>query len=314
MVCLRAHRPVLLTEVLKVLTPSGREVFLDCTVGSGGHAEAILEAAGGRAQLVGIDWDSENLQLARRRLERFGDRVRLFEANFAHADTVLARVGQEHTDALLADLGISSVQLDDPDRGLSFSKDGPLDMRLSSSPQRQRQTAEQLVNTLPQDKLADLIYEYGQERYSRRIARAIVAAREKKRIKRTGELAETITGAIPRPARKTRRGVHPATRTFLALRIAVNGEMENLDGLLSLLPRILAPGGRAAMISFHSLEDRRVKRAFAAMVKSGLARHITKKPIVPTERERNENRRSRSAKLRAIEKLSDNPSDGEKQK
>jgi 16S rRNA (cytosine1402-N4)-methyltransferase len=294
-----AHTPVLLDEVLCLLAPAGRSVLMDCTVGAGGHAEALLEAAGPQAALLGIDRDGGALTMARRRLERFGGRVRLFEANFSDASAVLAAAGVAQVDLLLADLGISSWQLDDPHRGLSFQADGPLDMRMSPGGGR---TAADLVNGLAEAQLADLIYEYGEERFSRRIGRAIVLERAKKRIERTGELARIVSGAVPAPARAARRGVHPATRTFQALRIAVNDELGSLDRLLKNLRDLLAVGGRAGIISFHSLEDRRVKQAFREWAQCGTAAVATRKPATAGEEERLRNPRSRSAKLRVIER------------
>lgn len=294
------HRSVLRAEVVELLNPAGRKVLLDCTVGLGGHAEALLDAGESEARLIGMDVDEANLRLAGERLGRFGDRVRLFHANFAQVELVLAEAGVAAADVLLADLGVASSQLNDPARGLSFSRDGPLDMRLDPSGGR---TAADLVNKLPQKALADLIYEYGQERFSRRIARAIVAARQRTALTGTVELADVIRRAIPPPARRTRRGVDPATRTFQALRIAVNEEMQNLDALLAALRRVLAVGGTAGIVSFHSLEDGRVKRAFAELAATGAWRRLTRKPIVPSPPEKTENPRSRSARLRGIERL-----------
>jgi 16S rRNA (cytosine1402-N4)-methyltransferase len=294
------HISVLCDEVLRVLDPHGRKVLVDCTAGLGGHAEALLDAAGEQAQLIAIDLDEQNLRLAKERLGRFGGRARLFQANFADVKEVLAEAGLAAADVLLADIGFASSQMDDPLRGFAFTADGPLDMRLDC---QQEITAAKLVNSLGQDDLADLIYRYGEERYSRRIARAIVAARKSHPIDRTKELADIVISAYPGAARASRRGVHPATRTFQAIRIAVNRELENLQRLLDLLPDVLSPGGRAGVISFHSLEDRLVKRAFADWSASGRARLLCKKPIGPSESEMIENPRSRSAKLRAIEKL-----------
>jgi len=294
------HQPVLLAEVLGLLSCSAASTIVDCTVGSAGHAEAMLDAAGPQARLIGIDADEANLHLAKRRLERFGHRVRLFQANFSELDAVLAEAAVPAGDVILADLGLSSAQLDDPQRGFGFSADGALDMRFD---RRQERTAAGLVNTLGESELADLIYAYGQERYSRRVARAIVAARKDERIERTGRLARIVAGAYPAAARKSRRGVHPATRTFQALRIAVNGELDNLDRLLKLLETFLAPGGAAAIISFHSLEDRRVKQAFVKWAGTGRAKLLTKKPIRPSADEIADNPRSRSAKLRGIERI-----------
>ena len=295
-----AHRPVLRDEVVGLLRPAGRRVLVDCTVGPGGHAEALLDAAGGQALLVGIDVDQEILRLAGRRLMRFGPRVRLFHASHAELAEVLAEAGVAAADVILADLGVSSSQLDDPNRGLSFQVDGPIDMRLD---RRTGRDAAKAVNELPEGELADLIYAYGEERYSRRIARAIVAARKRRRIERTVELAGIVSAAYPPAARRRRRGVHPATRTFQALRIYVNDMLGALDGLLGRVPQCLAVGGRAAVISFQSLEDRRVKQAFAAWARTGRAKLLTRKIIRPTGREIAENPRSRSAKLRAIERV-----------
>jgi 16S rRNA (cytosine1402-N4)-methyltransferase len=275
-------------------------VLVDCTVGLGGHAEALLAPAGEQATLIGLDVDEENLLQARRRLERFGGRVRLFLANFADLPDVLRECGVGGADALLADLGVSSGQLDDPARGLSLAADGPLDMRLD---RRLRTTACDLVNRLGEAELADLIFAYGEERYSRRIARAICEARRRRRIERTLDLANLVAAAYPSVTRRTRRGVHPATRTFQALRIAVNDELASLEGLLRHLPEALNVGGRAAVISFHSLEDRRVKRALADWAATGAARLLNRRVITPGEAERRGNPRSRSARLRGVERL-----------
>jgi len=296
----RGHAPVLKAEVLAMLSPAGRGVLVDCTVGLGGHAEALLDVCGSETRLLGIDADESNLLRARKRLNRFGERVRLFQANFSQVNSVLAEAGVAGADAILADLGVASSQLDDPARGFSFAADGALDMRLDS---REGRTAADLVNRLDEKDLADLIYRYGEERYSRRIARAIVTARRTKRIERTTELAAIVTGAMPPATRRTRRGVHPATRTFQALRIAVNDELGALESLLSALPEVLNVGGRAGIISFHSLEDRRVKKAFAVWAAAGQARPLCRKPVRPTQEEAENNPRSRSAKLRGIERI-----------
>jgi len=295
-----AHDSVLLSEVVQLLAPAGRHVLLDCTVGLGGHAEAMLQAAGPHARLIGIDLDEGNLLAAKRRLAPFADRVRLFKANFADVRDVLAEAGAAAADAIIADLGVASNQLDDPQRGFSFAADGPLDMRFD--PQAGT-TAADLIGRLGESELAEIIYKYGQERYSRRIARAIVSARKGRPIERTVSLARIVSGAIPAGARKTRRGVHPATRTFQALRIAVNDELGNLERLLAALPEMLAVGGRAAIISFHSLEDRRVKVAFADLAAQGRGGILTKKPVAATVDEKRKNPRSRSAKLRGIERI-----------
>ncbi len=295
---LPAHRAVMPQTVLEVLGGPGRHVFLDCTVGLGGHAELLLSQAPADAQLIGMDLDADNLVRAGQRLKPLGKPVRLFQGNFSQARAVLDEAGISRVDALLADLGVASSQLDDPARGLSFSQDGPLDMRLDRS---DGSTAADLVARMEEGELADLIYAYGEERYSRRIAHAIVLARQSKPITTTGELAAIVLRAYPGAAKATRRGVHPATRTFQALRIAVNGEMENLDALLAALPDLVSSGGRACIISFHSLEDRRVKHAFADLARAGRAALITKKPRTADEDETARNPRSRSAKLRCLE-------------
>jgi 16S rRNA (cytosine1402-N4)-methyltransferase len=284
--------------VVELLAPAGRRLLVDCTIGLGGHAEALLDAAGTDARLIGIDLDEGNLARAKINLERFGERVRLFQANFADVAEVLDEAGQGPADLLLADLGVSSTQLDDPGRGLSFQADGPLDMRMNAGG---GQTAADLVNRLPEAELADMIFAYGEERFSRRVARAIVAARRDKRIERTVELARIVTGAIPGAGASVRRGIHPATRTFQALRIAVNDELGSLDRLLANLPDVLAPRARAGIISFHSLEDRRVKQSFANLAATGRARALTKKPECATVAEVAVNPRSRSAKFRVVE-------------
>jgi 16S rRNA (cytosine1402-N4)-methyltransferase len=276
------------------------KLIVDCTAGLGGHSLSLLEAAGPEARLIGMDVDECNLEAAMRRLDGTGRRFRLFRANFTEIRTVLAEAGETAADVLLADLGVASTQLDDPGRGLSFATDGPLDMRLDD---RIETTATELVNSLPQTDLANLIYEYGEERYSRRIARAIVAARKRGRITRTAELADLVRGAYPAAARRSRRGVHPATRTFQALRIAVNEELEALEQLLAVLPNVVAANGRAGIISFHSLEDRRVKRAFRDLASDDRWELLTKKPVVPGPEETETNPRSRSAKLRGIHRV-----------
>ena len=292
------HVSVLRSRVSEFLAPAGRRLLVDCTVGLGGHAEALLDGAPAEARLIGIDLDEANLARAKRNLRRFGKRVRLFQANFADVADVLDVAGQGKADLLLADLGVASTQLDDPRRGLSFQADGPLDMRFDVS---RGPAAADLVNRLPEAELADLIFAYGQDRQSRRIARAIVAARREKLIERTAELARIVTGATSGRAGAARRGIHPATRTFQALRIAVNDELGSLDKLLASLPLVLATRARAGIVSFHSLEDRRVKQSFAHLAEAGMARALTKKPVCATVDEIATNPRSRSAKFRAIE-------------
>ncbi|MDY7011095.1 MAG: 16S rRNA (cytosine(1402)-N(4))-methyltransferase RsmH [Planctomycetota bacterium] len=292
------HLPVLLDEALRLLAPAGKQVIVDCTVGLGGHAEALLESAGGDATLIGIDLDGSNLLKTKERLMRFGLRVRLFEADFADLDAVMDEAGVTSADVVLADLGMASTQVDDPSRGFSFQSDGPLDMRYS----RSGRTAAEMVNTLGESELADLIYRYGEDRHSRRIARSIVRARQAGRIERTEQLARIVALAMPRKT-GARWKIHPATRTFQALRVAVNGELESLQRLLEKIPGLLSVGGRAAVISFHSLEDRLIKRAFAAAARTGTYRLLNKKPITAGNSEIQRNPRSRSSKIRAIERI-----------
>ncbi len=289
------HFPVLLEEVLALAAPAGRAVLVDCTIGLGGHAEALLAKAGPDATLIGIDLDESNLLKTKERLARFGQRLRLFAANFADLEAVLAEAGVGRADLLLADVGVASCQLDDPSRGFSFQANGPLDMRYS----RRGPTAADLVGRRGEVELAELLFRYGQERHSRRIARAIVRARRREPIERTSQLAEIVASAVP-----GRRGrIHPATRSFMALRIAVNDELGNLQRLLEQAPGLLSLGGRALVISFQSLEDRLVKRAFAAAERAGTHRLLTVKPRTPGAEEIERNPRSRSAKLRAIERI-----------
>ncbi len=295
-----AHQPVLLNEVIDLLAPAGRKVLVDCTVGLGGHAEKLLELSAPDGTLIGIDVDEGNLKLAKERLAKFPGRVRLFQANFSQLSEVLVEAGISQVDGILADLGIASSQLDDPQRGLSFMADGPLDMRLDL---RLGSTAADLVNRLEETELADLIYKYGEERYSRRISAAIVNARRRKPVETTAELANIILQSLPAPVRQARKGAHPSTRTFQALRIVTNDEMGHLQRLLEILPSTLALHGRACIIAFHSLEDRPVKHAFAEAAQAGWAKILTKKPLTPSAEEMAINPRSRSAKLRGIERI-----------
>jgi 16S rRNA (cytosine1402-N4)-methyltransferase len=288
------HLPVLALEVVELLRPAGSRVMVDCTVGLGGHAQALLEAAGSQAVLVGIDWDPGMLLKTKQRLTRFGGRVRLFQANFADLEAVMSQAQVASAEVILADLGLCSAQLDDPARGFSFQADGPLDMRMSAS----GPTGADLVNRLGETELADLLWRYGQERFSRRIARALVRARRLDPVRRTGQLAGIVRSAVPGRGR-----IDPATRTFQALRMAVNRELENLQGLLERMLPFLSIGGRAGIICFHSLEDRLVKQAFAAAARSGDYRLVTRKPWRPTPEEVAGNPRGRSARLRVVERI-----------
>lgn len=292
------HEPVLLEEVLRELGPGKEQVFIDCTIGRGGHALAVAKELGADGTLVGLDVDPRNLEFAQKRLEGVACRVRLFHANFAELASVMEQIGNPPVQGILADLGLSTNQLFDPHYGLSFARDMTLDMRIDP---RIEHTAADLVNFLSEKDLANVLYELAQERYSRQIARKIGEARRSSPITSTERLAELVRSAIG--SRKgTREKIDPATRTFLALRMKVNREMENLANLVEKAPGFLDRGGRLGIISFQSMEDREVKQAFGSMEQTGYLRVLTRKPIVASEAEIQANPRSRSAKLRVAEK------------
>jgi 16S rRNA (cytosine1402-N4)-methyltransferase len=269
-------------------------VFVDCTVGLGGHARAVLEA--GASRLVGFDRDRSALAHAARALEPFGNRVELVHADFRRLDEVLDARHIARVNGILVDLGTSSMQLDTPERGFSFRHDAPLDMRMDVSTGA---TAAELVSQADQVTLADVIFKFGEERYARRVATAIVAARARAPIETTGQLAALVRHAIPR---KGYSRIDPATRTFQALRIWVNRELEGLDAFLIAATRRLGDAGRLAVISFHSLEDRIAKHTFRALQAAGDVTVMTKRPIGPSEDESARNPRARSAKLRVVER------------
>jgi 16S rRNA (cytosine1402-N4)-methyltransferase len=283
------HTPVLLAETLELLDVRPGGFYVDGTLGLGGHAREILRRSAPHGRLLGLDRDAETLERARAALAPFGERVRLGHADFRELPELLAG---EQPDGILLDLGVSSLQLDSPERGFSFRHEGPLDMRLDRS---HGPSAAELVNRLPERELADLIHRYGEERAARRVARAIVAARARRRLTTTLELAELVRGAVGRG----RPGLHPATRTFQALRIGVNRELEGLERALGAAARLLAPGGRLAVIAFHSLEDRQVKQAFRSLRGEGF-QLLTRKPLRPGLAELGANPRARSARLRAL--------------
>jgi 16S rRNA (cytosine1402-N4)-methyltransferase len=287
------HVSVLPAEVLAALDPQPGQVLVDATVGAGGHARLLAGRLGPGGRLIGLDQDPAVLERARPRLE--GLPVTLVHGNFEGLRAELDRLGVEAVDGVLADLGVCSDQLDDPARGLSFSQPGPLDMRLDPGA---GETAGDLLRRLNERDLADLIYEYGEERFSRRIARKIVEVRRRQPLRTTEELADLVRRCVPRPPRAGRRKppIDPATRVFQALRIAVNRELDALDAFLRDLPRCVRPGGRAAVISFHSLEDRRVKNAFR---ERETWEALTRKPVQAGEEEVRDNPRARSARLRA---------------
>lgn len=290
----RWHVPVMVEEVCGLLSAHGPRAFVDVTVGAGGHAAAILGATA--ARMLGLDRDAAALSLAREQLSRFGDRVTLVRTDFGELAAQLAGHGFAGADAILADLGMSSLALDDSERGFSFRLDGPLDMRMD---QRQALRAYDLVNEESEVELARVIYAYGEERASRRIARMIVEARRRAPIETTGALRAIVERAL---GAHRRAGAHPATRTFQALRIAVNHEMESLAALLRDGPAMLNPGGRMAVISYHSLEDRPVKERFRELERGGDYHAISRKVIKPSSAETARNPRARSAKLRCIER------------
>jgi 16S rRNA (cytosine1402-N4)-methyltransferase len=303
------HIPVLYDKVLDGLQVQAGGRYIDATLGAGGHAAGILRASAPNGQLLGLDADSEAVSFSRQALQSFGDRIVVQAANFRKLGAVALGFGFEAVDGVLMDLGISSRQLANPERGFAFSQDGPLDMRMDLC---QEQTAADLVNHLPEAELADLLWRYGEERLSRRVARAIVTARP---ITTTVQLAELVAHAVGR-----RQKIHPATRTFQALRIAVNDELQALTLALPQARDLLRPGGRLAVLSFHSLEDRLVKRFYQQEARDCICppetpvclcqhratlRTITHKPVRPTDEEIVQNPRCRSAKLRIAERIPD---------
>ncbi|MCI0638830.1 MAG: 16S rRNA (cytosine(1402)-N(4))-methyltransferase RsmH [Gemmataceae bacterium] len=282
------HVPVLPNEVLHWLDPQPGQIVVDATVGAGGHARLLSERIGPSGRLVGLDQDPGMLALARERLQ--GMNVTLVHGNFEELPTVLQSMQLGPVDAVLADLGFSSDQIANPERGLSFQLDGPLDMRLDPA---RGEPAAALVQRLHEKELADLFWQFGEERHSRRIARKIVEVRQQEKIETTGQLAELVRRCVPR---SKRHPIDPATRVFQALRIAVNDELGALERFLNALPDCLKPTGRAVVISFHSLEDRLVKRAFR---QKEIWQELTKKPVQTGDEETRNNPRARSAKLRA---------------
>ncbi|SCJ66024.1 Ribosomal RNA small subunit methyltransferase H [uncultured Clostridium sp.] len=307
------HVTVLLQEAVEALQVKPGGVYLDGTLGGGGHTEAILRQSGPDGVVYGIDRDRDALRAAGERLAAFGERLKPLHGNFHDAKALLAAQGVAQLDGAVLDLGVSSYQFDEGERGFSFQEDAYLDMRMDQSCGR---TAADLCNTLSGEELTRIIRDYGEERWAARIAAFILQAREKKPVETTGELVSIIKAAIPKGAR--RDGPHPARRTFQALRIAVNDELEPLSQALEELVSLLAPGGRLAVITFHSLEDRIVKQTFKRLQnpctcppkapvctcgKLPVAQVVTRKPILPSLAEVEQNPRSRSAKLRVAQKL-----------
>jgi 16S rRNA (cytosine1402-N4)-methyltransferase len=301
------HQPVLYHEIIHALQPNSPGFYVDGTVGAGGHARGILEACAPDGCLLGLDLDPQALALAREFLAPYGERVRLVQASYTSLHEVLRGEGWERVQGILLDLGLSSMQMDNPERGFSFQVDAPLDMRFDPS---RGLTAADLVNSLPETELVDLLFRYGEEPRSRRIVQAIIQARP---VTTTGKLAEIVARAYPKRGR-----THPATRTFQALRIAVNQELEALEQILPKAMDALSAGGRLAIISFHSLEDRIVKEYFRRESRDCICpprqpvctcghkatlKEVVRKPITPAEAEIQVNPRARSAKLRIAEKL-----------
>lgn len=291
------HQPVMIQEVLDALNPRPGATIVDGTVGTGGHSAMILPRLLPSGTLIAIDRDEAALRTARTRLADFTPNASFTHENYGHLDVVLQQLGLSQVDGVLLDLGMSSVQVDDASRGFSFSKEGPLDMRMDL---QQDLTAHTLVNRLSLGELTTMLATLGEERFARRIARHLVEARRAHPITTTVQLAHLVTQAVPGKARYGR--LHPATRTFQALRMTVNDELRALETFLAGLGHVLRPGGRAVILTFHSLEDRLVKRAFVQRMREGTWTLLTKKPLRPTPAEVSQNPRARSAKLRAIER------------
>ena len=313
------HIPVLYNRVVEFLRPKPDGVYIDGTVGLGGHSAAILETSAPDGRVIGIDLDVEALSIAEDRLRAFGERCSLVNGNFAEMDVLLERYSVHAVDGILLDLGVSSLQLDTPHRGFSFSHTGPLDMRMNSrealgSDRNTTMTAMQIVNDSPMDVLADIFKRYGEERFAKRIAHRVVRARQQEPITTTTQFAEIVKQTVPQKVSK----IHPATRVFQALRIHVNAELENLEAGLDAAVSLLKLNGCLCVITFHSLEDRIVKHRFRTWAKTCICppktpvcicEHspsveiLTKRPVLPNETEIQQNPRARSAKLRAVRKL-----------
>ena len=297
------HIPVLLEQTLAALNPRPGGTFVDCTVGLGGHAAEILRRVGPAGRVIGIDFDPANLERARATLSAVGDNFTLVHNNFAALPTVLASLGVERVDGVLADVGVASTQIDDPDRGFSYRRPGPLDMRMDPT---RGQPASALVNRMSEKELAAALLELGDETDAPQIARLIVERRAAEPITTTGQLTAIVCAARDFTLQRAAGAkLHPAARTFQALRILVNRELANLDRLLAVLPDVLRPDGTAAIISFHSGEDRRVKEAFKRGLHDGTYADLSPDVIIATEAEQRTNPRSRSAKLRWVRRATD---------
>ena len=296
------HIPVLAEEICQWLSPKPDGIYLDCTLGLGGTSLKILERSGNNAYILGLDRDPEALAYAKKNLEHSSSQVKFFCGNYSHLVDFVHQEGFEKVDGVVFDLGVSSLQLDRPERGFSFASDGPLDMRMN---QTEGPTAADLVKVLPERELADLFFSYGEERFSRRIARAIVEARKTYALDTTQALVAVIKSAVPRAYRQGR--IHCATRTFQALRIRVNQELDLLEPALRSAVSLLKEGGRLCVVAFHSLEDRVVKHTFRAMAGKDhpTITILTKRPVTADQQEIQQNPRSRSAKLRVAQRLAE---------
>ncbi|MBU2540996.1 MAG: 16S rRNA (cytosine(1402)-N(4))-methyltransferase RsmH [Candidatus Omnitrophica bacterium] len=285
-------------EILEYLKIKQGDCILDATIGTGGHAEVILDAVGTKGRLIGIDRDLDSLLFAKNRLSKYSENFSLVHDDFRNLDKVLRDAKIKRVDGILFDLGISSFQLDNPERGFSFRFDSPLDMRMDRSSYI---SAYDLINYLSEEELSSILKTFGEERWHNRIAHVLVEERHKSPITSTGQLAQLVTKALP--YRSQFMKIHPATRTFQAIRIAVNRELESLDEALDRSFEFIKPAGRICVIAFHSLEDRIVKRKFKLLFQEGIVNIITPKPVYPAESEIEDNPRSRSAKLRVAERL-----------
>ncbi len=296
------HKPVMLDEVLSFIKPVKGDIIVDATIGAGGHSCELLKLIEPEGLLIGIDKDEEILKIAGKYLSKISDSYKLYQADYVELDHILDKLKIKKVDGILLDLGVSSLQLDSFDRGFSFSKEGPLDMRMDRT---QGMTAEDLLKRLPEKEMADVFWRYGEERRSRRVARAIIQERKKGvGIKTTIQLAKIVEKALYIPGKyQKKRRIHPATRVFQALRIVVNEELKSLEHFLNNICEVLAGGSRIVIISFHSLEDRLAKRAFREGQNRSQLEILTKKPLIPLDSEIRENIRSRSAKLRAAERV-----------
>jgi len=292
------HVPVMVEEVMNLLRCEPHQIYVDATLGGGGHAEEILKRSGPDGVVIGMEWDEDAIHEAKKVLASYDERIKIFRENFIHLPEILKTLKVESVDGILLDLGLSSIQLGKEERGFSFKGEGPLDMRMDL---RGDCTAADLINRLSLQELEKTLFEYGEERWAKRIAKAIVSEREKESIQTTQALRKIVHYAISR--RFHSRKIDPATKTFQALRIKVNSELENLKEILASGWKFLKKGGKICILSFHSLEDRMVKETFRKLEGDGVMRVMTKKPLTPSEEERGKNPRSRSAKLRCAERI-----------